>query len=79
MHAGAQPAHNKLRCGRSAHQVTLTPTPAFEPISRQFTETHKSFIQQYDQTAAALNVSFLVRQQVTNKSIRALISLICYN
>ena len=83
MHAGTQPAHNKLRSGRSAHQATLTPSTALnQPISRQFTEMQKSFIHQYDQTTAAhfmFLFSLVTRLATTNKSIRALISLICYD
>ena len=83
MDAGTQPAHNKFRSGRSSHQVTLTPSTALnQPISRQFTEMQKSFIHQYDQTTAAhfmFLFSLVTRLATTNKSIRALISLICYD
>ena len=55
MHSGTQPAHSKLRSGRPAQQVTLTPSTALnQPISRQFMEMQKSFIHQFDQTTAAL-------------------------
>ena len=73
MHARTQPARNKLRSGRSAHQVTLTPSTALnQPISRQFTEMRKSFIHHYDQTTAALFMflfSHVTRLATTNKQI----------
>ena len=84
MHARTQPARNKLRSGRSAHQVTLTPSTALnKPISRQFTEMRVFLFINMIRLQQHLFLFFShmsrVWQQVTNKSIRALISLICYD
>ena len=62
--------------------ITCTPSTALnQPIGRQFTEMQKSFIRQYDQTTAALNVSFLTchsfgnrRGKSTNAQLRELVT-----
>ena len=84
MHAGTQPAHNKLRSGRSAHQVTLTPRTASDltnksPVHGNAKVIYSSIWSDYSGTQCFISHMSLVRQQVTNKSIRALISLTCYD